>query len=713
MKKPILSAAVFCVLFLISGTASASSLPPSASADIPYPQTSRTVQVPAGGDLQKYIDNASSGDELVLPAGVSFPGPIVLRNKSGNSLPAQAGGWIIIRSSGLDRMPAGTRISPGNERDMAKILAPGRNLPALKTEPGAHNYYLAGIEFAKSSPDAVAGTLVLLGSNDSGQTSLSAVPHDLVLDRVYVHGDDSSNLKRGVELNSARTAVKDSYISNIHAAGQDSQAIGGLNGPGPFFIQNNYLEAAGENILFGGDDPKIPDLVPADIEIRGNLLSKPLAWRLPDQVVRAGNGSPHWTVKNLLELKNAERVVIAGNVLENSWADGQVGPALVLTPRNQGGNCAWCVVRDVAFERNIVRRAGEGVQIMGHDYVHPSRLTERILIRNNLFEDISSSWGGPGTMFLITSGTSEPGPNEVEISHNTGFGSGTVVDANKYSSGKYIPKSGFVFRDNIFAHNRYGIKGDNAGIGDDALAKYFPDAVFARNVLVGGSAKLYAGHADNFFPATWAEVGLNDDKTLSGASSFKGRSSDGKDIGYIASGAASSPAPLPPVLSPVVPPVVPPAAVPAPPPALDPAPVPAQSAPPAAGHAVPAEPPSPAAGGSGGSYSPPPPPIQAPPVPDSISNRIAILQTQLQALRSDAASPAGAENFSRNLRYGLRSDPEVRRLQTVLLKGGYYAGPVTGNFYGLTLGAVKRFQRTNYLPATGFVGPLTRGMLNG
>ena len=45
-----------------------------------------------------------------------------------------------------------------------------------------------------------------------------------------------------------------------------------------------------------------------------------------------------WTVKNLFELKNAQQVTIDGNVIENVWAAGQYGYAIVLTPRNQNGS---------------------------------------------------------------------------------------------------------------------------------------------------------------------------------------------------------------------------------------------------------------------------------------------------------------------------------------------------------------------------------------
>src|SRR4029434_11015360 len=105
-----------------------------------------------------------------------------------------------------------------------------------------------------------------------------------------------------------------------------SQAIASWNGPGPYTIENNFLEAAGENILFGGGDPAIPNLVASDISIRFNYITKRTSWR----------GSS-WTVKNLIELKNAQRVVIDGNVVEYCWEAAQSGYAIVFTPRNQDG----------------------------------------------------------------------------------------------------------------------------------------------------------------------------------------------------------------------------------------------------------------------------------------------------------------------------------------------------------------------------------------
>ena len=55
-------------------------------------------------------------------------------------------------------------------------------------------------------------------------------------------------------------------------------------------------------------------------------VTKPLTWN-PNDPSYAGK---HWTVKNLLELKNAQRVTISGNQFENNWLDAQVGFAVLI-----------------------------------------------------------------------------------------------------------------------------------------------------------------------------------------------------------------------------------------------------------------------------------------------------------------------------------------------------------------------------------------------
>ena len=542
--------------------------------------------------LQAAIDAAAAGDTILLAAGQTFVGPFVLRAK-----PAVSGSlWITIRSDAPDSaLPAdGVRLVPmgaprGNTRRevLARLVGRGGTLvttPVITTEPGAHHYALRFLEI-DGSANLGYETLIAFGEN-----STAAPPFDLIVDRCYIHGHRWKGQKRGIALNSTRTDILNSYITDIKAIGYDSQAIAGFNGAGPFRIVNNYLEGAGENVMFGGADPAILNLVPADIEIARNHISKPLAWRnsilsapsgvsvtgasggvLPggthyfsvvavmdagDQVAvsppspaaalssgssaafvswqpvpgadryriyrgslggesrfietssaassftYSAGGEQHgapapatfWTVKNLFELKNAERVRLEGNLIENIWTAGQSGYALVLTPRNQDGRAPWSRVRDVVILNNVVRHAPGVLQVAGFDSPNISQQTLRITVRNNLFEDIGPAWGTGGKVFLLGDGVAG-----VTIDHNTILhGDTTVVHA--YGS---QPILGFVYTNNIAVHGDYGIMGDNARPGQYTLDLFFPGATVRGNVLAGGSAAAYP--AGNAFPtaAQW------------------------------------------------------------------------------------------------------------------------------------------------------------------------------------------------------------------
>src|SRR5215216_4284696 len=269
-----------------------------------------TLVVPAGGNLQAAIDAAASGDTIILEAGATYRGPFILPKKAGDS-------YITIQAARAAEITG--RVSPSQSGLLAKLRS---NVPAdaiVQTAPGAHHYQLIGLEISTFGASDFIYDLIRLGDG-SGQTDPATVPHHLILDRLWVHGFPTQDLQRGISLNTAETSIVNSYISDIHGVGYDAQAICGWNGPGPYRIINNYLEAAGENVMFGGSLPSIANLVPSNIEIRRNYFFKPLSWRV-DHPTYAGI---HWAVKNLLEFKNARNVIVDGNVLENSWIDGQI-----------------------------------------------------------------------------------------------------------------------------------------------------------------------------------------------------------------------------------------------------------------------------------------------------------------------------------------------------------------------------------------------------
>ena len=483
------------------------------------PPTGSVINVAAGGNFQSALNAAQPGDVIQLQAGATFSGNFTLPNKSGT-------GWIYIQSSALASLPSeGTRVSPAQASLMPKIVSPN-SASAIVTASAAHHYRFVGIEITTTwtSSSVTLFNLVTL-EEPGGNSALSQVPTDIVFDRCYLHGTTAGYVRRGIALNSARTAIVDSYVSNFHDGNGDSQAIVGWSGPGPYKIVNNYLEGATENLEFGGQDPTIANLVPSDIEVRQNYLFKPLSWK-PDDPSYAGR---YWPVKNLFELKNAQRVLVDGNVMENNWLDAQNGFAVLFTIRNQDGTAPWSVVQDVTFTNNIVRHTGAGVNIMGFDDNFPSQQTSRILIKNNLFDDVTGgAWGGSsGRLFQLLDGTTN-----VVIDHNTAFQDGDFLGA--FLLGGNRPHTGFVFRNNVALNNQLGLNGQGtAGNPLLTLTTYFPGATFTRNVVVGGTASLYP--STNFFPASLGNVGFVDlagaNYALAPASLYKGAGTDGKDIG--------------------------------------------------------------------------------------------------------------------------------------------------------------------------------------
>jgi len=438
-------------------------------------QTASPIVVNAGGSLQAALNQAQPGQVIEVQAGATFDGNFILPVKTGT-------GYITVRTSTPDAQLPGatTRIDLAHE-SLLPTLRSLNTIPALRTAAGARHWRLIGLRFTTTG----GGDIITLGEGEQRDAAL--VPSDLILDRVIVRGDATKGQKRGIALNSADTRIVNSYIAGIRLAGQEGQGIACWNGPGPFVIENNYIEAAAIGVLIGGAPPSIDQLVPGNIVIRRNLITRPVAWR---------GGA--WIVKNLLELKNARNVQIDGNVIENNWEASQAGFAVVFTVR-ANGNAPWSTIEHVRFENNIVRHTGSAINVLGFDDAAPSRQLRDLVIRNNLFTDVSSgAWGGSGIFLQLGDE-----PADVHVEHNTVMQTGNIISV--YGGTAAAPRlvPGFRFTSNIVKHNSYGIFGNNIGTGNPAIAAYFPASVIVGNVMAGGSANLYP--AGNVFP-TVAEL---------------------------------------------------------------------------------------------------------------------------------------------------------------------------------------------------------------
>jgi len=481
--------------------------------------TGRIIRVPFGGGVQEALDVAQPGDAVVLTSGSSHFGNFILPANGGG-----AGGtcstWTTLTTDVA--LPAeGVRVTPSTAAGFAKLLTPNVDA-ALKTAPSAHCWRIVGVELgAAPSFSGLHYGLVLLGNGD--YTSVDLQPHGVVLDRVYVHGQSYTNVIRCVAMNSVRSAIVNSWISDCHARGFDSQAIAGWDGPGPYHIENNYLEGAGENIMFGGADPKIANLVPSDITIRRNHFYKPTSWR------------GLWTVKNLFELKSARRVLIEGNVFENNWADAQTGMAIVIKSANDGGTGPWQGTTDVTFQSNIVRNSPQGLNLAARPEENPIVPVARVRVENNLFDNIGVFNGSTsGRMLILLNDLRDVSITSNTMIHNTTeSGMLAIMD---YSAGA---ARNIVLRDNVATKGGpYGaVMYSGMRIGTESMTAFAGSSwAFDRNVVIGLDQEFVPWHPQtSWYAPSMASVGFvnpgGGDYRLNVGSPYKGKATNGGDPG--------------------------------------------------------------------------------------------------------------------------------------------------------------------------------------
>lgn len=380
--------------------------------------------------LQEQINSASSGATITLPDGSEH-----------------VGNFIFPRS--ITIQGKATLITPN--------AAPAIDIPLQAR----------GVNFIDTAVKSSAAELYDLVRIGTWQNSVLAdCPTDITFNRVDIYGQPGQKVQRGIRADGANVSLLNSKVREIHLKGADTQAFFAGNGPGPFKIFDSYLEASGENIMFGGADASIPNLVPSDIEIRRCKIVKPLAWR------------GVWSAKNLLELKNARRVTIDGNILENSWGDAQIGYGVLFTVRNQDGGNPWAVVEDVSFTNNSLLNVAGGFQLLGSDYLHPSGQSSRLKIANNIIKLAQNSELGPNGRLILIQGF-----NDVQFINNEANPDHTFLILTGENAGTPILSRGLVYQNNLVSYGQYGLFGD----GGKPSTYYAPDCKVTGNVVYGGA----------------------------------------------------------------------------------------------------------------------------------------------------------------------------------------------------------------------------------
>ena len=537
----------------------------SALADTPAPGS--VISVPAGGDFQQALNSAKCGETIQLQAGAVYTGNF--------HLPAQTcddAHWIIIRTSTPDsNLPAeGTRISPcyagvaslpsrpafhctSTNNVMPKIQFGGIGSGPIIFENGASHYRFIGVEITRTPG---SGMVYNLAVRDQGASA-----NHIIFDRCWIHGTPQDETERGVMMSGTQyIAVVDSYLSDFHCVSQsgscvDAQAIAGGAGDvasGPFKILDNFLEGAAENVLFGGGEATV---TPADIEIRYNHFFKPLIWKAGQPGFVGGRDGHPFIVKNLFELKNAQRVLFEGNDLENTWGGfSQFGFGIALGPKNQAIGaqdvCPICQVTDITIRYTKISHVGGGLQL-GNGVSANGGVPlagGRYSIHDVTIDDIDANfYDGYGTFAQVSTGPGAPALQNVAINHVTAFEPGVMLNLGDYVrlNGRM---QGLVFTNNIINAGTAPTKTTGGGTDNCAylgiptvvLPGCFQSYTFTHNAIVATPSNYPPGRypSGNFFPGSASSVGFvnyangnGGDYHLHSNSPYKNAGTDGKDLG--------------------------------------------------------------------------------------------------------------------------------------------------------------------------------------
>ena len=445
----------------------------------------------------------------MLQAGATFDGVFRFPDKS-----CDDSHWIIVRTSAPDAsLPReGTRITPcyagilslpgrpdfhcASPRNVLAKIELDRKAdagPILLLE-GANHYRFVGLEITRAVPQMHMRNLI----QPQGENTTA---HHLVFDRLWLHGKPQDETKGGIHLSgTTNVAIVDSYFSDFHCIAlkgscTDAQAIngGGGNAPGgPYKIEDNFLEASGQSILFGGAPGTS---TPADIEILRNHLFKPMVWKPGAPGFLGAYTANPFIVKNNFELKNAQRVLLEGNILENCWGGfTQAGFSIVLMPSSQGGVCPSCRVTDITIRYNKIIRVGSAIAI-ANGVEQRASSGGRYSIHDLLVDDIEGqAFQGFGLFALLIS--EAPPLNDVHFDHITAFPVRSILSIA--NTGAKV--SGFSLTNSIFAAGQLDVRGagggsrncvfgfqsaDTAGV----LKNCFADPIVSHNLIIGGMGR--------------------------------------------------------------------------------------------------------------------------------------------------------------------------------------------------------------------------------
>jgi hypothetical protein len=386
------------------------------------------------------------------------------------TLPARSGpNWVIIETDVPGALPApGNRVALSDAVNMPVLRNNSGSNPIFQIGANASFYRIIGIKIQATTTFGTYNNVII---SEPGGTSTATVPNHIIFDRVINAGTGNANFaRRGFYTTGNNIAIINSYVYNFYDPGTDAQAIGVIWGPGPMLFDNNFLEAAGQSILTGGNCLPSVAFLPNDLTITRNYMYKPVTWKSDDPSYDGINR----TIKNAFELKLGIRILAQGNVINQVWAAAQNGFPVLFTVRNQDNTCSFAEVSDVTFRLNKIKNVGRDFNTFGQDGPFVSQQSKRMLWQNNLSYLVNP------TKWLTSAGQSQllgGWAVGAAFDHNTyilstaatpGLGGDIVFDSATKKWVNFWSSNNLVVGNSAFGG--FTIIANNDGVGTSALA---------------------------------------------------------------------------------------------------------------------------------------------------------------------------------------------------------------------------------------------------
>jgi hypothetical protein len=444
-----------------------------------YPSPASTVSVNTAAELQAALTGAQCGQSIQVQAGLTLVDNFVV---PGLACPENAP--VLVASSAISTLPqwvVPARTLAGSSQ--VATLASPNSTASLTVSDGAANWYFAGLEFTVTPAAQYVYPIVDMGDQT---TTVAALPHNIVFDRVLVHpapcpaSGVCNYVQRGITMNCVNCATISSNIWGIVNPGQDAQAIMAYNTTGPILIANNDLEASGENVIFntecpitgyvpGGSVWGIPGCpVPSDITVRRNHFIKQAAWQSLPVGCSPATTLECYDVKDSFEIKHAQRVLLDSNWFDTTFNEGQDEFIIMNCFYNPYQVCTDFTVTNNLFEHGPI----VGV-VVGFGN---SQTGQRVMFRNNLAVDINAiTWGGRGLSFQINQ------TNGFIADHNTIINEPPLYNIGlAFSDPPPSSDTNFAWTNNLSYGSPFG-----NGMGPGQTIAALPSPAFGGAVFVG------------------------------------------------------------------------------------------------------------------------------------------------------------------------------------------------------------------------------------